>query len=85
MIFLSIFGIATLVLLARALGFAKNPPLDAATATTAVKAALPGFAAADVAVDAGTRTATVSGRDGRVARVTPHGDRWVVRLDERRP
>ena len=81
MIFLSIFGIATLVLLARALGFAKNPPLDAATATTAAETALPGFAAVDVAVDTEARSAKVSGRDGRVARVTAHGDRWVVRLD----
>jgi hypothetical protein len=62
----------------RALGFKTTARCGR---TTAVKAALPGFAAADVAVRCG-RTATVSGRDGRVARVTPHGDRWVVRLDD---
>jgi hypothetical protein len=81
-IFLSIFGIATLVLLARALGFARNPPLDAPTATAAAEAAVPGFVAATAHVDAATRTATVTGRDGRVARVRPHGDRWVVRLSD---
>lgn len=84
MIFTSIFGILTLVLLARALGFAKNPSLDAATATTEAEAALPGFAAAAVTLDALTRTAQVSGRDGRIARVAPHGDRWVVRLEPTR-
>ncbi len=81
MIFTSIFGILTLVLLARALGFARNPDLDEATARDAVAAALPGFTPAAVAVDPASRTAVVTARDGRVARVRPHGDRWVVRLD----
>ncbi len=80
MIFTSIFGIVTLVLLARALGFARNPALDEATARAAAEAALPGFTAAAATVDPAARTAAVTGRDGRVATVRPHGDRWVVRL-----
>lgn len=80
MIFTSLFGIVTLVLLARTLGFARNPDLDEATARTAAETALPGFAAARVAVDAAARTALVTAHDGRTARVAPHGDRWVVRL-----
>lgn len=79
MIFTAIFGIVTMVLLARALGFARSPALDEATAMTAAEAALPGFVAAGVTVDGATRTAQVTGRDGRIVRVLPHGDRWVVR------
>lgn len=80
MIFTSIFGILTLVMLARALGFAKNPGLDEATARDVSEAALPGFSAASVAVELSSRRAVVTGRDGRIAHVHPHGDRWVVRL-----
>ncbi len=79
MIFTSIAGIVTLVLLARALGFGRNPALDEATAREQVEAALPGFVAARAEVDQAARTARVVGRDGRVATVQPHGDRWVVR------
>ena len=80
MIFTSVVGIVTLVLLARALGFGRNPALDEATARATVEAALPGFVAAEARVDPSARTAEVTARDGRVARVAPHGDRWVVRL-----
>ena len=79
MIFTSIFGIVTLVLLARALGFARNPALDEPTARAEAEAALPGFVATRAEVDPATRTARVTGHDGRIARVMPHGDRWVVR------
>ncbi len=81
MIFVSILGIVTLVLFARAIGFARNPALDAPTAVAETEAALPGFAAASAEVDPATRTALVWGRDGRIASVRPHGDRWVVRVD----
>ena len=80
MIFVSIFGILTLVMLARALGFAKNPDLSETTARDVSEAALPGFQAAAVAVDPSSRSAVVTASDGRVAQVRPHGDRWVVRL-----
>ncbi len=80
MIFVSVFGIVTLVLLARALGFARDPALDAAMAKAQAEAALPGFVAAAASVDRERRTAIVTSRDGRTARVLPHGDRWVVRL-----
>lgn len=79
MIWTSIFGILTLVLLARALGFARTPPLDEATARTAVEHAMPGFAPVKCILDATSRTAEVTARDGRIATVRPHGDRWVVR------
>lgn len=79
MIFTSIVGIATLVLLARALGFARDPGLDEGIARAEAEAALPGFVATGAEVDSATRTARVTGRDGRIAEVRPHGDRWVVR------
>ena len=79
MVWTSIFGILTLVLLARALGFGRNPDLDEDTAKAVAEAALPGFVAVDAAVDAHARTGTVTGRDGRTATIRPHGDRWVVR------
>lgn len=81
MIFVSILGIVTLVLFARAIGFARNPALDAPTAVAEAEAAVPGFTAANAEIDPATRTARVAGRDGRIARVRPHGDRWVVRLE----
>lgn len=80
MIFTSIFGIVALVLLARALGFARNPVLDDTAARTLADAALPGFRSDEVALEASGRGARIVGIDGRVAIVRPHGDRWVVRL-----
>lgn len=83
MIWTSIFGILTLVMLARALGFAKAPVLDEAGARQAADHALPGFRAADVGLAHDARAALVAAADGRVALVRPHGDRWVVRIVER--
>lgn len=80
MIFTSIFGILTLVMLARALGFAKTPVLDEAEARRLADAALPGFRSSEVALDAAARGALVAAADGRIALVRPHGDCWVVRL-----
>ncbi len=79
MMWTSIVGIVTIVLLARALGFGRNPALDEGTAKSVAEAALPGFVATATEVDAAARTARVTGRDGRTATVRPHGDRWVVR------
>ena len=79
MIWTSILGIVALVGLARVLGFGRNPALDIDTARAVSEAALPGFVAVAAEVDPAARTATVTGRDGRIARVLPHGDRWVVR------
>lgn len=81
MIWTSIFGILTLVMLARALGFARNPVLDAAEARRVAEAQLPGFVGLDAAVDDGGRGARVRASDGRVARVRSHGDRWVVEVE----
>jgi hypothetical protein len=79
-IFTSIVGIVMLAGLAFLLGFRRNPDLDEAAARSLAEAALPGFVAAASDVDPAARTATVTGRDGRVATVRPHGDRWVVSL-----
>jgi len=81
MIFVSTLGIVTLVLFARAIGFASNPVLDADEARRVAEAQLPGFAGVEAAIDEGGRGARVRGRDGQVARVLGHGDRWVARLD----
>ncbi|MGI4876188.1 MAG: hypothetical protein ACRYG4_01735 [Janthinobacterium lividum] len=81
MIFTSIFGIFTLVMLARALGFAKSPVLaDAAEARKQAEGAIFGFVGEDVGLDRFGRGALVVGRDRRVALVRSHGDRWVVRV-----
>jgi hypothetical protein len=81
MVWTSLFGIITLVLLARALGFAKAPRLaDAHEAQRIAVDALPGFRAADAVVAQDSRGALVRGHDGRVALVRPFGDRWVVRI-----
>jgi hypothetical protein len=81
MVWTSLFGIVTLILLARALGFAKAPVLaDAAQARRIAADALLDFDAADAALARDGRGALVSGRDGRVALVRPFGDRWVVRV-----
>ncbi|MEY2883945.1 MAG: hypothetical protein RL490_1669 [Pseudomonadota bacterium] len=81
MVWVSLFGIITLVLLARALGFAKSPRLaDGSEARQIAGDALPGFHPVDAAVATDGRGALVSGGDGRVALVKPFGDRWVVRI-----
>lgn len=81
MVWTSLFGIVTIVLLARALGFAKAPQLDDAAAAQRLAAdALDDFRAADAVVAADRRGALVAGSDGRVALVRPLGDRWVVRV-----
>ena len=81
MIWTSLFGIVTLVMLARALGFAKTPLLaDAAEAQRIAVDALHDFHALDAAVAQDRRGALVAGDDGRIALVRPFGDRWVVRI-----
>lgn len=74
-------GIALLVLLARWLGFNTQPRLaSAAQAGTIAHDALMGFHADTVALAADARAALVAARDGRIALVRPHGDRWIVRV-----
>lgn len=81
MVWTSLFGIITLIFLARALGFAKVPVLaDAGAARRIAADAVPGFDGAEVALARDGRGALVAARDGRVALVRPLGDRWVVRL-----
>ena len=80
MVWTSLFGIITLVLLARALGFAKAPVLaDAGAAQRIAADALHGFRPVDAALARDGRGALVAGVDGRVALVRGFGDRWVVR------
>jgi hypothetical protein len=80
MLWTLLFGVVTLVLLARALGFGTNARLTSAE-DAAVRAAeaLIGFTPAEAAVAADGRAALVAGRDGRLAIVTSFGDRFVVR------
>lgn len=81
MVWTSLFGIVTLVMLARALGFATAPVLgDAGQAQRIAMDALHDFDAGDTALGTGGTAALVAGRDGRVALVRPFGDRWVVRV-----
>jgi hypothetical protein len=81
MVWTSLFGILTLVLLARALGFAGAPVLaDAGEARRIAVDALHDFDAAEAALAKGGTAALVAGRDGRVVLVRPFGDRWVVRV-----
>ncbi len=81
MVWTSLFGIITIVLLARALGFAKAPTLaDAAAAQRIAAEALHDFRPVEAAVAEDGRGALVAGADGRVALVRPFGDRWVVRI-----
>jgi hypothetical protein len=81
MVWTSLFGIITLVLLARALGFSKVPRLaDTDEARRIATDALPGFGATDAVVAQDSRGGLVRGHDGRVALVRPFGDRWVVRV-----
>ncbi|KAB7646392.1 hypothetical protein [Polymorphobacter fuscus] len=81
MVWTSLFGIVTLVLLARALGFGASPLLaDDGDARRIAADAIHGFAPADAVVARDGRGALVAGQDGRVALVRPLGDRWVVRI-----
>lgn len=81
MVWTSLFGIVTLLLLARALGFAKAPVLaDAAEARRIAADALHGFRPVEAALAVDGRGALVAGGDGRVALVRPFGDKWVVRV-----
>lgn len=81
MVWTSLFGIITLIFLARALGFAKAPVLaDADAARRIATDAVPGFHGIEVALARDGRGALVAARDGRVVLVRPLGDRWVVRL-----
>lgn len=81
MVWTSLFGIITIVFLARALGFARAPTLaDAAEARRIAADALPDFRPAEAALGADGRAALVAGADGRVALVRSFGDRWVVRI-----
>ena len=81
MVWTSLFGIITIVLLARALGFTKTPVLaDPAEASRIAADALHDFQPAQAAVAADGRGALVAGCDGRIAMVRPFGDRWVVRI-----
>ena len=74
-------GIALLVLLARWLGFNTQPVLTGPDeARTIAHDALVAFHAEQAAIGADARAALVAGRDGRVALVRPHGDRWIVRV-----
>ena len=70
MVWTSLFGIVTLVLLARALGFAKAPVLaDAAEARRIAAEALHDFTPTDAALARDRRGALVAGSDGRIALV----------------
>ena len=81
MVWTSLFGIVTLILLARALGFAKAPQLaDAAEARRVAADALHDFTATEAALARDGRAALVAGSDGRIALVRGFGDRWVVRI-----
>ncbi len=81
MVWTSLFGILTVVMLARALGFAKAPLLTDADAARAIaRDALHDFTPTEAIIADDRRNALVAGHDGRVALVRPLGDRWVVRI-----
>jgi hypothetical protein len=81
MIWTSLFGIVTIIMLARALGFAKVPLLvDAEEARRIAADALHDFKARDAAISRDRRGALVAGDDGRIALIRGFGDRWVVRI-----
>lgn len=81
MMWVSLFGIVTIIMLARALGFAKSPLLvDPAEAEQIAANALHDFQPREAAVAHDRRGALVAGNDGRIALVSPFGDRWVVRI-----
>jgi hypothetical protein len=80
-VFTSVFGILTIVLLAWALGFAEQAQLvDAGEAARIAADALHDFSPAEAVVADDGKGALVAGRDGRVALVRSFGDRWVVRI-----
>jgi len=80
MIWTSIFGVLTLVLLARALGFGREARLESAEdAAARAGEAIAGFVPAEAEVSADGRAALVAGEDGRLALVRGFGDRFVVR------
>lgn len=80
MIWTSLFGILTVVLLARAMGFARAARLeDAGAAARLASAALPGLQPVAAIMSEDGCGAMVAGADGRVALLRPLGDRWVVR------
>ena len=75
----SVAAIALLVGLAWGLGFRTRPRLtDEDEARTVADAALYGFRAETVALDADHGGATLDG-GGRRVRISALGDRWVVR------
>ncbi len=78
---ISVGGIALTVFIAWALGFRGKAVLaDAAEAERIAAQALSGFHPVAASLAADGRGAEVRAADGRVARLTPLGDRWVVRL-----
>jgi hypothetical protein len=80
MLWTLLFGVVTLVLLARALGFGTNARLTSAEDAAARAAeALTGFTPTEAALGADGRAALVAGQDGRLALVNSFGDRFVVR------
>jgi hypothetical protein len=80
MLLTSIFGVVTLVFLARALGFGRNAVLGSGEeAATRAAQAIAGFVPVEAAVGADGHAALVAARDGRLAMVSGFGDRFVVR------
>jgi hypothetical protein len=80
MLWTSLFGVVTLVLLARALGFGQNAQLASAEdAAQHAREAIAGFLPVEAALSADGRAALVAGEDGRLALVSSFGDRFVVR------
>lgn len=81
MVWTSLFGIITIILLARAMGFGKVPKLaDVAEAQAIAGDAIPGFRGKDAILSEDRRAALVADINGDVALVRPLGDRWVVRI-----
>ena len=71
-------AIAVLIGFAWALGFRKRPQLsDTGDATRLADAALTGFRAAEVVLDAQGHGALLRGSDGRLVLIRALGDRWV--------
>ena len=80
MIWTSILGVLTLMMLARVLGFGQTAMLTSAEdAAMRAGEALAGFVPAEAAVGDDGRAALVAARDGRLALVCSFGDRFVVR------
>ena len=75
---ISVGGIALVVVLTWWLNRGRvRPVLDADAAIRIADAAIAGFAADTAVVDGDS--ARVSGRDGSVVLIRPHGDHWTVR------